>query len=223
MNVANEEWSGLNRVPRVPDIIPGFAYPKPVQKQIAVLDDAMSLWADADGAVANAEFDLQEAETLDDKAFAESVLSGSDDPGQVHVPKAERKLKGARILAEARLRDANKAGRQLEKVMREHAAEMTDAAIEMARAGIAEMQSLMMDAAQKANEAINVRNQALAPLRFISKYTRGTYSFDASFPVSGYASFPSTREERILGICDDLQALKDAGRLFGDDGLDVAV
>lgn len=212
----NEEWAGINRQPNVPSIIDGFEYPKAVKALVKKVESAWGEWAEADTAVSVAEFDLEQAKKLDARLFAESVLSGTDDPGEVHTPVAERKLKGAQILADARRRETNALGRSLESLMRENAREITLTAIRDARIGIAEQQRLMNIASLTAIEAIEARNKGLEGLRQISHYTRGVYSFDASFPNTGNLTLPSVREERVTKIVDDLENLILAGQLFGE-------
>ena len=216
----NEEWAGVNRLPRIPVVIAGFNYPKPVKAAIKKVDEAWSAWAEADTAVAVAEDELEQAKALDGRLFAESVLTGKDDPGEIHTPPALRRLKGAQILADARRLETNAVGRILDSLLSENAREITLTAIEAARAGIAEQERLMTLAAEYTVEASKVRNSGLEGLRFISQYTRGTYAFDPSFPVVGQVSFPNVREERIRKIADDLESLIEKGNLFpvaGDD------
>lgn len=210
----NEEWAGVNRLPRIPVVIAGFNYPKPVKAAIKKVDEAWSGWAEADTAVAVAEDELEQAKALDGRLFAESVLTGKDDPGEIHTPPALRRLKGAQILADARRRETNAAGRVLDSLLSENAREITLTAIEAAREGIAEQERLMTLAAEYAVEASKARNKGLEGLRFVSQFTKGTYAFDPSFPVVGQVSFPNLREERIRKITDDLESFIENGHLF---------
>jgi hypothetical protein len=213
---ANEEWAGVNRQPKTPTVIEGFNYPKPVKSLIKKLDAAYASWAEADTALYGAEDDVLSAKAEDAKAFAESVLNGTDDPGEVHTPVALRKLQGAQILAEARRREVNAIGRELEQLFRKHIREIGLEAIRQARQGISDYERLMLQAAQIAVQASESRNDGLTGLRFLSHYTRGVYSFDAGFPLNGFATFPNTREERIVKIADDLERLIEDGQLFGE-------
>lgn len=210
----NEEWVGLNRVPRLPNVLDGFEYPKPVKALIKKMDSAFDEWAEADTALAVAEEDLNEAKARDTRELVETVLAGREDLGEVHVAPAERAVKRAQILADARRVEVNKIGREVEEAIRLHAREITLTALSMAREGLAERERLLLEAAQLANEANEARTRGLAGLREISNFTRGVYQFDPSFPVTGQATFPNTREERIHKICDDLEELISHGVLF---------
>ena len=212
---ANEEWAGINRQPNLPAVIEGFDYPKPVKALIKKMDAAYSLWAEADTALSVAEDDVEQAKALDGRLFAESILNGTDDPGEVHTPIALRTMKGAQILADARRREVNTLGRQLEGLMRDYMREITVTAIAMARDGVAEQERLLLIAAQTAVEATKARNAGVAGLRQVSHYTRGVYAYDSGFPVTGHPTFPNVREERILKIADDLERLIADGHLFG--------
>ena len=219
----NEEWAGVTRVPRTPNVIEGFPYPKSVQALIKKMDHAFGEWAEADTAVSVAEQDLAEAKALDAGAFAKSILDGVEDPGDVHTPPAVRKLEVARILANARLVETNKAGRAVEEAMRENAREITLTALSMAREGLAERERLLLEAARLVSDANDARTRGLAGLKEISTFTRGTYQFDPSFPISGQVNFPSTREERVNKIIDDIESLIELGALFSEVHSDVEV
>lgn len=220
---ANEEWAGVARMPRTPNVIEGFPYPKSVQALIKKMDKAFSDWAEADTALAVAEEDLIEAKALDAAAFAESVLGGLEDPGEVHTPPAARKVQGAQILANARLVEVNKAGRIVEEAIRENAREVTLSALTLAREGLAERDRLMLEAAQLVSDANDARTRGLAGLKEISTFTRGTYQFDPTFPSNGTVNFPSTREERINKIIDDIENLIELGALFPESSQEVEV
>lgn len=211
---ANEEWAGLNRHPNIPTVIEGFEYPKPVQSLIKKMDSAYEIWAEADTALAEAEYVVSEAKALDAKLFAESILEGLEDPGEVHTPAALRKLKGAEILANARRTDVNKIGRELEEVMREHAREITHTAIEHAREAVMVWQEAVLEASRIVADASAARYQGLVGLREVSSYTRGVYTFDGNFPISGSLSVPETYEKRVLQICEELEKLMDRNVLF---------
>lgn len=213
------EWAGLRRQPRVPVMVPGLQYPKPVVAAAKKCDAAYSDWAEAETAWMAAQDDLAEAKALDGRLFAESVLNGTDDPGEVHRPKAERALKASEILLDARLRDVNRAGRVLSEVMEEHAREIVLASLDMAAAGLEKQQKLMSEASELAVEALRERNRSLVGLREVSTLTRGTYQFDPSFPVAGVVQLPDISERRVRKIIEDLRALIDGGVLFPVDGV----
>ena len=223
MTETNEEWAGVNRMPRTPTIIEGFPYPKSVQALIKKMDQAFSEWAEADTAYAIAEEDLNEAKARDARELVESVLAGTEDFGEVHIAPAQRAMKRAQILAHARLVETNKAGRAVGEAMKENAREITLTALSMAREALAERERLLLEAAKLVNDANEVRTRGLAGLKEISAFTRGTYSFDPTFPVTGSVSFPSTREERINKIIDDLEQLIELGALFPEVQSDVEV
>lgn len=219
----NEEWAGISRMPRTPNVIEGFPYPVGVQALIESMNEAYSLWAEADTALAVAEEDLIEAKALDAGAFAKSVLAGEKDPGEVHTPKAARKVLGAQILANARLVEVNKAGRLVEEAIRENAREVTLSALSLAREGLAERDRLMLEAARLVSDANDARTRGLAGLKEISTFTRGTYQFDPTFPSNGSVTFPSTREERVNKIIDDIERLIELGALFPESSNEVEV
>lgn len=212
----NEEWAGINRQPNLPVVISGFEYPKPVKALIKKMDAAFEIWAEADTALSVAEDEVEMAKATDARLFAESILNGNDDPGDENTNQAIRKLKGAQILADARRREVNAIGRQLEALMRENIREIAIASIAMARNGLAEQERLMLIAGQTAVDAVKARNEGLLGLRQLSHYTRGIYSYDPGFPVTGQISLPNTREDRIVKIVDDLESLILEGRLFGE-------
>lgn len=223
MSNANEEWAGLDLFPRIPSVIDGFKYPTRVQSLIKKMNAAFDEWAEADTALAVAVEDLDEAKALDGKIFAESVLNGTDDPGEVHTPSAARKVKGARILVNAKRVAVNKLGRIVDDAMREHAREITLTAIADARVALARREEILLEASKLINQANDVRTHGLLGLREIASYTRGTYQFDPSFPVQGNVSLPETSETRVRQICDDLDRLIESGALFADDdsGADI--
>lgn len=212
----NEEWAGINRVPNIPSVIEGFDYPKPVQSLIKKMDSAYEVWAEADTALAEAEYGLSEAKALDARLFAESVLGGLEDPGEINTPVALRKLKGAEILANAKRVEVNKIGRELESLMREHARDITQTAIKNAREAVTAWQEAVLEASRIVNDATTARYQGLMGLVQVSSYTSGTYGFDGRFPVSGSLSVPETYETRIKKICDDLEKMMDRNVLFPD-------
>lgn len=217
----NEEWSGVSRQPRVPVVVPGLKYPKAVVTASKKCDEVYSIWAEAETAWMEAEQEVSEAKALDARLFAESVLNGTEDPGEVHTPVAERKLKAAEIILMARLRDANRAGAELSDVMKEHQREILLSAVEMAEEGLRRQEEMMMEASKLAHEAIEVRNKSLIGIREVSTYTRGVYQFDPSFPSSSQIVLPDVSENRIKKICEDLRQLVERGVLFAEESVEI--
>ena len=212
----NEEWDGVHRRPRTPNVIEGFPYPKPVQALIKKMEQAYEIWAEADTAVSVAEEDLELAKSLDAKEFAESILAGEEDPGEVHTPKALRKLQGARILANARLVEVNKIGRTLSDALRDNMRDIAFETLTLAREGLAERDRLMLEAARLVSEAHEARNRGLAGLRELSSYTRGTFQFDPTFYTQA-VNFPSFRDERVNQILDQLEKMLNQNVLFPEE------
>lgn len=219
--MTNEEWAGTGRQPRVPTMVPGMKYPKAVMAASKKCDAAFSEWAEAETAWMVAQDELAEAKALDARLFAESVLNGTEDPGEVHTPLAERELKRAEILLNARLKDVNRAGAELSELMKENQREIVLSAVEMAEDGLRLQEELMMEASQLAHKALEVRNNSLKGLREASAFTRGTYQFDPTFPVSGQVILPNVTEPRIKKILEDLRTLVEKGVLFPEEAVEV--
>lgn len=223
MENKSSEWTMVSRQPRVPVMVPGLKYPKAVVEASKKCDKAYSVWVDAETAWMTAQEALSQARALDAQLFTEAILNGTEDPGEVNTPRAERKLKGAGILLNARLKDANRAGAVLAEVLKDNQREILLSALEVAEEGLRQQEMMMFESAKLASEAISVRNSALVGLREMSAYTRGTYQFDPSFPVEGNVSLPDVAELRVKKICADLRSLVDSGSLFPEDAPEVQV
>lgn len=213
-NEIENEYANVTRYPRMPLIAEGLAYPEPVQKLIAEMEEKFEAWAVADSELASALEDMEDAKALDAKLFKDSVLAGSKDPGEVHTPKAARLVERNRILANERLLETNRAAGALSQAIETHAKEIVMAAISMARNGLAENERLVMEASRLVIEAGEVREKSLIGLSQASELTRGTYQFDPSFPRQGNVVMPDIREFRANEICDNLEKLVDRGILF---------
>jgi hypothetical protein len=180
--------------------LPEMPFPKKVQQQIDVVNQATQAWAEEDSIYAEKQQALTNALNSDAAALKKAALAGEKDPGTKQSDAAERAVAYQEERVKAAVRDVNKETAVLSGLLAEHRLELMDTACTMAEAGITRFESDVAEIKVLSREAEERRHTALAPLRWVSRFTGGELSYDPSFPVDGSFQVPRTAELKANGI-----------------------
>lgn len=181
-------------------LLPDMPFPKKVQKQVDQVQQVTSAWAEEDTVYAERRDDLSRAKAADAAALKEAALAGEPDPGTAGSDAAERAVAYQAERVKAAVRVVNRENSALSNLLVEHRLALMETACEMAEAGIQRFESDVADIKALGREAEHRRNKALAPLRWVSRFTDGRLSYDPSFPVEGSFQFPRTAELKANAI-----------------------
>ena len=181
-------------------LLPEMPFPKNVQKQVDVVRKATSAWAEEDTVYVERQHALSQAQVADASALRDAALAGEEDPGTGQSDAAERAVAYQAERVKAAVRVVNRENSALSNLLVEHRLELMETACEMAEAGIQRFESDVADIKALGREAEHRRNKALAPLRWVARFTGSDLSYDPSFPVEGSFQFPLTAELKVHGI-----------------------
>jgi hypothetical protein len=191
-------------------------FPKPIQKQIKVVEGLTAIWAEEDAEYAVRQHALSLAKTADVGALKAAAIAGEPDPGTKASDEAARALVYQEERVKAAARAVSKESQALTSLFRERRFELMEEACETAertveafREDIAEVRKLVRDSEAR-------RHEGLAPLRWAESLTDSSLSYDPNFPVEGSFQLPRTSEQKVLGIVALLR------RSYLEDHADVA-
>jgi hypothetical protein len=175
-------------------------FPKPIQKQMKVVEGLTSIWAEEDAEYAAREHALAKAKTADANALKAAAIAGEPDPGMKDTDVAARAL----VYQEERVRAAGRAVSKESQVLmalfREHRLELFAEACEVAERTVEAFRGDITEVSQRTRQIEKARDAGLAPLRWVASLTDGSLSYDPSFPMQGSFQLPKTAEQKALGI-----------------------
>jgi hypothetical protein len=191
-------------------------FPKPIQKQMKVVEGLTSSWAEEDAEYAAREHALAKAKTADGEALKAAAIAGEPDPGMKATEVAARAV----VYQEERLKAAGRAVSKesgvLMTMFREHRVELFAEACEVAERTVKTFKEDIDEVSQRARQIEKARDAGLAPLRWVASLTDGNLSYDPSFPMQGSFQLPKMAEQKALGIVALLR------RFYLEDEADVA-
>jgi hypothetical protein len=188
-------------------------FPKPIQKQMKLVESVTAAWAEEDAEYAVRQHALSEAKSRDAEALKAAAIAGEKDPGSKASDEAARALlyQEERVRAAARI--VSRESQVLESLFREHRFELTEEACMTAERTVETFQEEISQVRKMVRESEAKRHEGLAPLRWVASLTDSSLSYDPSFPVEGSFQLPRTSEQKVLGIVALLQ------RFFLDEPL----
>jgi len=175
-------------------------FPKPIQKQMKLVEGLTAAWAEEDAEYAAREHALAQAKAGDGEALRAAAIAGEPDPGAKATEVAERALVYQEERVKAAGRAVSKESQVLTALFREHRLELFAEACEVAEHTVETFREEIAEVSQRTREIEKVRNQGLAPLRWAASLTDGNLSYDPSFPIEGNLQLPRTSEQKVLGV-----------------------
>jgi negative regulator of replication initiation len=191
-------------------------FPKPIQKQMKLVEGLTAIWAEEDAEYAVRQHALAKAKTADSEALKAAAIAGELDPGTKDTDVAARALVYQEERVKAAGRAVSKESQVLMTLFREHRLELFAEACEVAGRTVETFRRDIAEVAQRVTQIKKAREQGLAPLRWVASLTDGSLSYDPSFPMQGSFQLPKTAEQKALGIIALLR------RFYLEDNPDVA-
>jgi hypothetical protein len=191
-------------------------FPKPIQKQMKVVEGLTSIWAEEDAEYAAREHALANAKTADGEALKAAAIAAEPDPGTKVSDEAARALLYQEERVKAAGRAVSKESQVLMTMFREHRLALLAEACEVAERTIQTFREDISEVSQRTRQIEKARDQGLAPLRWAASLTDGNLSYDPSFPMQGSFQVPKTAEQKAIGIVALLR------RFYLEDDLDFA-
>lgn len=175
-------------------------FPKPIQKQIKVVEELTATWAEEDAEYAVRQHALSLAKTADAEALKVAAIAGEPDPGTKASDEAARALvyQGERVKAAGRA--VTKESQVLMALFREHRLELFAEACEVAERSVETFRDDIAGVSERVREVEKARDKGLAPLRWVASLTDGKLSYDPSFPMQGSFQLPKTGEQKASAI-----------------------
>ncbi len=191
-------------------------FPKPIQKQMKLVEGLTAIWAEEDAEYAAREHALAKAKTADGEALKAAAIAGEPDPGTKASDEAARALVYQEERVKAAGRAVSKESQVLMTMFREHRLELFAEACVVAERTVEAFRGGIAEVSQRARQIEKARDQGLAPLRWVASLTDGSLSYDPSFPMHGSFQLPITAEQKALGIVALLRRF-----YLGDKGEDA--
>lgn len=193
------------REPKFAHYPTNMKFPKPIQKQMKVVDGLTTAWAEEDAEYASREHVLSQAKKADAEALRAAAIAGEPDPGTKGSDEASRAVVYQEERVRAAARAVSKESTVLAGMFREHQLELFREACEVSVRTVEKFQQDVEENRVRAREIEAARHEGLAPLRWVASLTDGNLSYDPSFPVEGGFQFPKTAEEKPLAIVELLR------------------
>ena len=175
-------------------------FPKPIQKQIKVVEGLTATWAEEDAEYAVRQHALSLAKTVDAEALKVAAIAGEPDPGTKASDEAARALVYQEERVKAAGRAVSKESQVLMALFREHRVELFAEACEVAEHTVETFRDDVAGVSERVREVEKARDKGLAPLRWVASLTDGKLSYDPSFPIQGSFQLPKTGEQKALAI-----------------------
>lgn len=175
-------------------------FPKPIQKQIKVVEGLTVTWAEEDAEYAVRQHALSLAKTADAEALKAAAIAGEPDPGTKASDEAARALVYQEERVKAAGRAVTKESQVLMALFREHRLELFAEACEVAERTVETFREEIAGVSERVREVEKARDKGLAPLRWVASLTDGKLSYDPSFPIQGSFQLPKTGEQKTLAI-----------------------
>ena len=188
------------REPKFAHYPKNMKFPKPVQKQIKLVEGLTAAWAEEDAEYAVRQHALSEAKSRDAEALRVAAIAGEKDPGTKATDEAARALLYQEERVKAAARTVSKESQTLSALFREHRFELMEEACVTAERTVETFREEMSQVGKMVRDSEARRNEGLAPLRWVASLTDSSLSYDPSFPVEGSFQLPRTSEQKVLGI-----------------------
>ena len=195
-----------------PPTTPDIANLKYSKKTQALIDDMTAKrldWAQEDTKLAELEDNVTDAKHKDAMALQAAAIANEPDPGTENTEAAERAI----LYQVERVRhsrsNAQKAGSLVSKALHTNRIAIIDEAVKNAEVGIEIWQKEVSLIQSNYELLIKARHESLEGLRMLSNLgmTTDLVQFDPGFPVSGNLVVPQVREDRVLGLLDQINKL----------------
>ena len=188
------------REPKFTHYPKNMKFPKPVQKQIKLVEGLTATWAEEDAEYAVRQHALSEAKSRDAEALRVAAIAGEKDPGTKATDEAARSLLYQEERVRAAARAVSKESQVLSALFREHRFELMEEACVTAESTVETFQEEMSQVRKMVRDSETKRHEGLAPLRWVASLTDSNLSYDPSFPIEGGFQLPRTSEQKVLGI-----------------------
>jgi hypothetical protein len=175
-------------------------FPKPIQKQIKVVEGLTATWAEEDAEHAVRQHTLSLAKTADAEALKAAAIAGEPDPGMKATEVAARALVYQEERVKATARAVSKESQVLSSLFREHRFELIEEACVTAERTVETFRDDIAGVSERVREVEKARDKGLAPLRWVASLTDGKLSYDPSFPMQGSFQLPKTGEQKASAI-----------------------
>jgi hypothetical protein len=187
--------------PSTPDLAE-LDYPKATKALIKIMNEKMSVYAEADTQFAELEDNITNAKYQDALALKAAAIAGEPDPGTASTEAATRAVLYQTEVVRHAHREATKAGAAVTQSIEENKLEILELALNKAEAGILAWQQSVVQLQHTYSVEESNRQSALDGLKMMSKLrlTNEKIQFDSVFPVAGILQVPKTREDQVLGI-----------------------
>jgi hypothetical protein len=186
--------------PNTPDLAE-LDYPKATKARIKIMNEKMSVYAEADTRFAELEDNITNAKYQDALALKTAAIAGDPDPGTASTEAATRAVLYQTEVAKHAHREATKAGAAVKQSIEENKLEIIELALDKAEAGILAWQQSVAQLQHTYSVEESNRQDSLDGLKMVSllKLTQDKVQFDNNFAVGGVLQVPRTREENVLG------------------------
>ena len=188
------------REPKFAHYPTNMKFPKPIQKQMKLVDGLTAAWAEEDAEYATREHLLSQAKKGDAEALKAAAIAGEPDPGTKSSDAAARAVVYQEERVRAAARAVSRESQVLTSMFREHRLELMEEACVTAEGTVETFQEEMGNLRKLAGEIEARRHDGLAPLRWVESLTDSNLSYDPSFPIEGSFQLPRTSEQKVLGI-----------------------
>jgi hypothetical protein len=191
----------IQQTPNTPNLA-NLDYPKATKALIKIMDQKMSVYAEADTELAALEDNIDNAKYQDALALKTAAIAGEPDPGTASTEAATRKvLYQIQVVVNAR-NETNKAAKAVRQSLTDNRELILELALDKAEAGIRSWQESMVQLRHTYGVEESNRQESLDGLKMVSdlRLTDGTVQFSSNFPVGGNLQVPQTREDTVLGI-----------------------
>jgi hypothetical protein len=187
--------------PNTPDLAE-LDYPKATKALIKIMNEKMSVYAEADTRFAELGDNITNAKFQDALALKTAAIAGEPDPGTVSTEAATRALLYQTEVVNHAHREATKAGAAVTRSIEENKQLILELALDKAEAGVLAWQQSIVQLQHTYSVEESNRQSALDGLKMVSrlKLTQDKVQFDNNFPVAGILQVPKTREDQVLGI-----------------------
>lgn len=138
-------------------------FPKPIQKQINVVEGLTATWAEEDAEYAAREHALAKAKTADGEALKAAAIAGEPDPGMKPTEVAARALVYQEERVKATGRAVSKESQVLMALFRKHRLELFAEACEVAGRTVETFRQDIGEVPQRTRQIEKARDQGLAP------------------------------------------------------------
>ena len=192
--------------PSTPDLA-ALDYPKATKALIKIMNQKMSVFAEADTELAELQDNIAQATHADAVALKAAAIAGEPDPGTANSDAAARAVLYQEQVAVHARSEVTKAGAAVRQSIEAHKLTIIEQATDKAELGALAWQDKMIILQADYARAVEERAQSQDGLKMVSKLglTAPLVQFEASFPVSGQLVVPIIREAHLLGTIETIR------------------